>query len=68
VRPWELAKADPDDERIDEVLTDVVARCRRLIALAAAFVPNIAAVAARQIGTGATVGDPGRVFDRLDAT
>jgi len=67
VRPWELAKADPDDERIDEVLTDVVARCRRLIALAAAFVPNIAAVAARQIGTGATVGDPGRVFDRLDA-
>jgi methionyl-tRNA synthetase len=66
VRPWELAKADPDDARIDDVLADVVARCRRLIALAAAFVPNIAADAAERIGTGATVGPAGRVFDRLD--
>lgn len=66
VRPWELAKADPDDVRIDVVLTDVVGRCRRLIALAAAFVPDTAAVADERIGTGATVGPAGRVFDRLD--
>ena len=66
VRPWELAKADPNDPRIDEVLADVVARCRRLVALAAAFVPDTAAAAAERIGTGITVGPAGRVFDRLD--
>ena len=67
VRPWELARADLDDERIDEVLVDVVARCRRLIALAGAFVPTTAAAAAVRIGLGNAVGPPGRVFDRLDA-
>jgi methionyl-tRNA synthetase len=66
VRPWELAKTNPNDERIDEVLADVVIRCRRLITLVRPFVPATAEVAARCIGTGATVGDPGRVFDRLD--
>jgi methionyl-tRNA synthetase len=66
VRPWELARTNPHDERIDEVLADVVARCRRLIALVRPFVPGTAAVAARRIGTGATVGERGRVFDRLD--
>jgi methionyl-tRNA synthetase len=66
VRPWELAKADPNDVRIDVVLADVVGRCRRLIALAAAFVPDTAGIAAERLGTGTTVGPPGRVFDRLD--
>ena len=66
VRPWELARTNPNDERIDEVLADVVARCRRLIALVRPFVPATAAVAAERIGTGETVGEPGRVFDRLD--
>jgi methionyl-tRNA synthetase len=68
VRPWELARVDPTDERIDDVLADVVARCRRLIALAGPFVPATASAAARRIGTGTTVGQPGRVFDRLDVS
>ena len=67
VRPWELARTNPDDARIDAVLADVVARCRRLIALVGPFVPATAAVAAERIGTGPTVGPLGRVFDRLDA-
>ncbi len=66
VRPWELARTNPDDARIDEVLADVVTRCRRLTALVRPFVPATAAVAAERIGTGETVGEPGRVFDRLD--
>ena len=66
VRPWELARTNPDDDRIDDVLSDVVARCRRLIALVRPFVPSTAAAAGERIGTGATVGPPGRVFDRLD--
>lgn len=66
VRPWELAKADPGDHRIDEVLADVVARCRRLIALAGAFLPNTALAAGEHLGTGDTVGPAGRVFDRLE--
>jgi methionyl-tRNA synthetase len=65
-RPWELARADLDDERIDAVLVDVVARCRRLVALAGAFVPSTAAAAAVRIGHGKAVGPPGRVFDRID--
>jgi len=44
----------------------VVARCRRLVALARPFVPNIAIVAAARLATGGTVGPPGRVFDRLE--
>ena len=66
VRPWELAKVDPNDPRIDWSSGDVVGRCRRLVALAAAFVPDTAATAAERIGTGTTVGPAGRVFDRID--
>ena len=68
VRPWELGKVDPNDPGIDEVLGNVVGRCRRLVALAAAFVPDTAAMAAERIGTGTTVGPAGRVFDRIDVS
>jgi methionyl-tRNA synthetase len=66
-RPWELARADAADPRIDAVLSDAVGRCRRLVALAAAFVPATAAIASDRLRDGLLVGPPGRVFDRLEA-
>jgi methionyl-tRNA synthetase len=65
VRPWELARTEPDDDRIDQVLAVAVARCRRASALVGPFVPATAAAAARRLGSGGTVGEPGHVFDRL---
>ena len=66
VRPWELARTDPNDERIDEVLADVVARCRRWSRSPPRSCRTPRPSLRERIGTGATVGPPGRVFDRLD--
>jgi methionyl-tRNA synthetase len=65
-RPWELARHDPSDPRIDTVLDDVVSRCRHITRLIAPFVPETATRATELLGSGRRVGPRGRVFDRLE--
>lgn len=71
VRPWELAKAERNDQSdpaaLDAVLAELVTTCRDLATHLQPLLPAFACRIAEQCGNGGTtVADPSPVFPRLE--
>jgi methionyl-tRNA synthetase len=63
-RPWELYK-NGENDRLDELLGELVAGCRVLAHEAQPFIPAGAARLAEQLGTGDSVDKPRPTFPRI---